>query len=747
MASELPARSGVDLQGITSLANLFLGKSGTQATVGGTQNTGGVTTTGTRTVSENVSQDAIDATVKSILEGNQGLAAVSAGENKVGLYNSSTNRMLTNDLIARAAAEGAKLNKTQTTQVNETAADTRGTSTNTAVKTTAAPQVKPGTAAVGLLGIQGLSALSNTTLGKKLMAQLGMGAGVKAAAGAAGASGSDSSGGASTNATANTPNAPVASIAADGSSTADMSSGTRINNPSAYVAPGGEEQSVQSFSPDTNVMGSGPVNLDAGGDLSFDQTADFSGFDMGTGVAGGADVSQSFDGDAGLGNISEMGGVTGDWGVDPGSIEFTDNNTDFSDLFNFAHGGLVTKEGNHNLVQAKAKYAGGGYVNIAAEKAFESGGDEKKPDSGPNYTDKDSGVNFFKGAKSQTAGNDPRAAEAQQQQVHKSLAVKLIDKLTGRDKIPGYATGGMVDITNVGLRAQDNPNIAGTIAGEGEQSASAVKKNKEAEQDGSVGSQSKATNVGGTTATNSVRVPEAGSRAAVRMTRDSNLGGLGDATSNSAADSPSASSTNSGIGSIGSVAGAIGSAAGLSGMGSVGGLASATSNNAAVASVAGAIATAVTANPAVGMVVSALIGNSGTGSSTPGVDADAANAAAAISDTDPMDAFMSQIDAALNGGNTAAAAAPGSVGDSSGAAVGDSGGNSVGADGDGGVGAGGGDGGGWKRGGKVSGPGTSTSDSIDAKLSDGEYVINAAAVDHFGKDFFDMINNNFKVKM
>lgn len=44
------------------------------------------------------------------------------------------------------------------------------------------------------------------------------------------------------------------------------------------------------------------------------------------------------------------------------------------------------------------------------------------------------------------------------------------------------------------------------------------------------------------------------------------------------------------------------------------------------------------------------------------------------------------------------------------------------------------------KGGEVEGPGTSTSDSIPAMLSDGEYVINAAAVKKVGTDFLDKIN-------
>jgi hypothetical protein len=46
----------------------------------------------------------------------------------------------------------------------------------------------------------------------------------------------------------------------------------------------------------------------------------------------------------------------------------------------------------------------------------------------------------------------------------------------------------------------------------------------------------------------------------------------------------------------------------------------------------------------------------------------------------------------------------------------------------------------FNSGGFVSGPGTPTSDSIPAMLSDGEYVIKAASVNKFGKSFLDNIN-------
>jgi hypothetical protein len=43
-------------------------------------------------------------------------------------------------------------------------------------------------------------------------------------------------------------------------------------------------------------------------------------------------------------------------------------------------------------------------------------------------------------------------------------------------------------------------------------------------------------------------------------------------------------------------------------------------------------------------------------------------------------------------------------------------------------------------GGYITGPGTSTSDSIPARLSDGEYVVNAASVSRLGVAFMDAIN-------
>jgi len=46
----------------------------------------------------------------------------------------------------------------------------------------------------------------------------------------------------------------------------------------------------------------------------------------------------------------------------------------------------------------------------------------------------------------------------------------------------------------------------------------------------------------------------------------------------------------------------------------------------------------------------------------------------------------------------------------------------------------------FDTGGHITGPGTATSDSIPAMLSNGEYVIKASSVAHYGKGTFDALN-------
>ena len=47
----------------------------------------------------------------------------------------------------------------------------------------------------------------------------------------------------------------------------------------------------------------------------------------------------------------------------------------------------------------------------------------------------------------------------------------------------------------------------------------------------------------------------------------------------------------------------------------------------------------------------------------------------------------------------------------------------------------------YATGGKITGPGTGTSDSIPAMLSNGEYVIKASSVKKYGTNFLDSVNS------
>lgn len=69
----------------------------------------------TSTTTTSVSGDAQKALLNNILQGTQGLAAVAGGQHTAGLYNSTTNQQLINDLLARSTAQVAAENKTTST--------------------------------------------------------------------------------------------------------------------------------------------------------------------------------------------------------------------------------------------------------------------------------------------------------------------------------------------------------------------------------------------------------------------------------------------------------------------------------------------------------------------------------------------------------------------------------------------------------------------------------------------------------
>ena len=106
----LPAIQPEDTLGsIKNILELVKGKTSTQSSSGGSA---------TSTTSSNVSAEGITAMLNQILGSSQGLASVASGQHSAGLYNSTVNQQLINDLSTRAAGEVAqKTAGTTTTQV------------------------------------------------------------------------------------------------------------------------------------------------------------------------------------------------------------------------------------------------------------------------------------------------------------------------------------------------------------------------------------------------------------------------------------------------------------------------------------------------------------------------------------------------------------------------------------------------------------------------------------------------------
>lgn len=82
-------------------------------------------TSQTSSTQSNVSSEGVNAILQQILGSANGLASVAGGQKSAGLYNSSTNQLLTNDLITRTAGEVAKQQAGSTT-TNKTSAKISG---------------------------------------------------------------------------------------------------------------------------------------------------------------------------------------------------------------------------------------------------------------------------------------------------------------------------------------------------------------------------------------------------------------------------------------------------------------------------------------------------------------------------------------------------------------------------------------------------------------------------------------------
>lgn len=369
--------SGIDLGGIAKIAELFTGKDQTQTTKGSStgtsktdssqtsandskQSTSGTTSnagtsntanTGTITTQEGASPEAVEAIVKSVLEGTQGLANVTSGQNRAGLYNSTTNRLLVNDLMARAAAEGAKLNKSSTQTINT------GTATNTAqaqqsgqvqstaqtgtqqstqnqqqtatqdqtVRTVVAPPISGGSAAKGLAAIQLLSALGgknnllqtvfgSTSIGKSISAALsGASNGITPAEAAA--NGGDVASGVDQSVNDGMSSTPVISNASSASGITPQTSSIQSSAPNIQQAqastPSDNLSSAQSISP-APVQQAQPTIPDIQQQLEMSaDTSDALPIAPDTSIAGaGAEVSSEVPIDTSAISAPDVGGDT-----------------------------------------------------------------------------------------------------------------------------------------------------------------------------------------------------------------------------------------------------------------------------------------------------------------------------------------------------------------------------------------------------------------------------------------------------
>lgn len=110
MANEKIAMPASALSSVQDLYDLINGK--TTTTSGGTT---------TQTESSGISQESMNAMLKSALESNTGLAAISQGQRTAGGYSSATNRLLTNDLMTRTAGQIAQAAANKTTTISKPA--------------------------------------------------------------------------------------------------------------------------------------------------------------------------------------------------------------------------------------------------------------------------------------------------------------------------------------------------------------------------------------------------------------------------------------------------------------------------------------------------------------------------------------------------------------------------------------------------------------------------------------------------
>lgn len=665
------------------LVSLFTGKSGSSTDTGTstTQNSGAVTNTGSTTTSTSMSQDAMAAMLKTILEGTSGLAATAMGEHTAGLYNSTTNQMLVNDLLSRSAAQVAQNAKTSTTTQNTAATDTRGSVTsNNGTKTTVQnPSIKPSSAAKGAAVIGAIGLLPKglrDAIGTKIAGAMGSGD--------------------TPTTTGNTPNA--GSGVDTGNETSDTPSDSTSTTPDV--------------SPNTT-----PVTT--GGNTDWTPDAG-SGVDSGADAyaGSGTDTVASYSGDGTDLNLGDFGAGTdyssmGDVGDASSTIADAGDSIDWGSFF--ADGGST-----ENIFQRRAA------ALDSAEGAAVQGND----------------TNTAYQARIQQSSPQTTSAPAPA-----PARPSLVDSVRRVLKLAqgglAYDDGGKVDLTNLGLLI--NPNAAkapqGLAALNSPTDTTTDTSNVTGPTDSGTGFANtsniapvgKSASAGPQTTGGAVYTPVTQTPTATRtITRTSGVTSPAPAGESSTTSGTAQGGIDSSPHSVQSAAVSIGLSA--IGLGILAPLINAIAPDTTATS---GTATAADAAPSTTAAVGSV--SVGNVSADDGIDGNVGTigptTSASVSGVDGDDSATSDSDGPA--GNSTADGGNSST---------DSGVSASSSDGSASASAGDGTGGdSFATGGNVTGPGDETSDSIPARLSNGEFVMNSEATARF-RPWLEMLNNAFKAR-
>lgn len=754
---------------VNDLVGLFLGKSGsttgnetgTSATTGSSNDTSVSSTTG------GLTQEAIQAMFAQALQASGGLASVASGQAGNGLYNSSTNQLMQNDLVSRVAGQVLSKNTFQNTA--NTGAKTvaqNGVTTDAKSGTTKTnPQINPTKAAAGLGALSAMpQSWKDAILGK-----LGVGsAGSKPSSGGS----SSSKPGAGVSTSSSTPKQPAAAPASAANADNNANAPTEKDVQDAMARESGSNSSsaidstgVDGTSTSVGTMNDYGIGMDTGSDstASGDAGGDLQEIDYG----GGQDTGSGDYGDTGGGysfdDFIDYSGNDGSYDDSSNDSYVADNRDDDSDMF--AGGGEIRDPNNMgNTVSSNLDFSQHNHVAMAVASAlglgFANGG------SVGRYADGGASDNMFTrrtaNLDAQTdaavSGNTTQVAQPASQQasasapaVYQSKPHPIMDKIvkalrfSNGGPVLHFDDGGKVDLTNLGLRIA--PSQSGKDEGVVGLAAQNSADDESASTDDVVGPTDQGTGFANTAQlTTTSKDPVADAKAAkAKSAPASGKGNIFDLkpapTKATLPPDPKPKDPATGDSSSGTTGNAAASSVGID-IGTFvapitsGGMSTTSVSNPSTNSLLGISSTpsgpqSTTAQTSGASSTNALLGITQTAVSVADPNNDPADDV-----TDPDEDTDSDFDSTgeAGGGNStdgiagidpdAGEASPINMGDWSGSTA---------------------SGKYFALGGAIAGAGSETSDSIPAKLSNGEFIVNAAATSRY-RPFLEMLNNSVRAK-